>query len=1153
MTQTITFASLNINSFCLPTTTNNNTIDPETADVALQLMGDHQVDVIAFQESFILPAEDFQQTFPPLFPHHYGSLFSTTANPALPPTQRRGQGQILLAHPRILSPQHEGWSMVKTMELYTPSLALLGATLGPYFIVNAYLRPSEPPTYDHLADLIHHHWPQQTPHLILMGDFNHPTDWAREGEAILTTSLRVRVVAPPPGTTHTHNRGNLLDYILVSNALQVSSPGCQWSPISDHAMIHISVKTPTQPRPPSTPGPPPVPQPPRIKTKQMRQLARQLRRPKRVPRAVIDSFDRESWRLHQRLTNHPLDLHGINVQLYHQASTDYKLQKPNHDRPQRAYMYFFRVRKASYQRQDAFRAVQTARTPESRARRLAKYQEKDKAFKAIRKAAINRAHRDHLAAARSTDPLPYWFLIRRHTQLRKPFTPNTALHPPTAGAYYTALYADPITKAALQNTRPPPSRDPALVVTPKEVARHLRSFKDAAPGPDGVPPLYLKLHSRAIKVPLATACTQALQEGLPDALKVGKVTLLPKTPRPSADPAKYRPITLLPAIVRLLLQILEERVRRHFDSDDGPDGTSIPIEQGGFVPDRNTYLQAFLLLFMRDQARHSNKDLFAVFLDIHKAFDKINHLELLSVLNDLGLPQHYIDAIHRLLLDFHVDVMGTTVPVDMGTFQGSPLSPLLCILFLTDLIQHVNGATDSIFRGITMPWRTRVLRRAIRLLLFADDVAIPAYTCPEIQAALELITAWAIRRKIVFAPDKSKAIRLNRTSSCTIPTQALPPLHLHGQRLDWVDVFRYLGIPIVSAPDYGCSLPSTVPYDEDCARRRLYGFRSLFGNTAGRQALSPELLRLGILQVVYAKALYPTALVDINYDHLDAQVYRCIRDLFHMPTNASSTYMRRELGIWPSRFYAHRRALRFLWRLCHSHWTHHAFHAWLRQTEIPAWFHQGWVHNGVMDRFTKLLATYGFTWKDLWRCSTWKGWTMRIAQKLEDAIAQYTTVAATRHDLPHIAVRYPSFQPALPAYLRVGGDLACAGMRFRYSRLRHLPGPPTNRGLCRFCRRGPENGHHLLRCTQLPPHLATAKCRLSTDIMIEAQNPNLVSFDAMYALHWAHQTTPLLQRVLAFMRNVINAYAAHPAPWEPPELAAYPVSRVRLPIPQDEP
>ena len=148
----------------------------------------------------------------------------------------------------------------------------------------------------------------------------------------------------------------------------------------------------------------------------------------------------------------------------------------------------------------------------------------------------------------------------------------------------------------------------------------------------------------------------------------------------------------------------------------------------------------------------------------------------------------------------------------------------------------------------------------------------------------------------------------------------------------------------------------------------------------------------------------------------------------------------------------------------------------------------------------------------------------------------------------------------MPPYLRhFHGDLARAGLRFRYSRLRALPAPPTRYlGNCRLCRVGEENGYHLLSCQYLSPRLspsfATTRDTLYQDIMIQAglqwspSRTNIATAKSlMFSLRWPNQSLVLLRKVLVFFRSVINAYARYPAPWEGPLSASYYVRPIRPP------
>ena len=116
-------------------------------------------------------------------------------------------------------------------------------------------------------------------------------------------------------------------------------------------------------------------------------------------------------------------------------------------------------------------------------------------------------------------------------------------------------------------------------------------------------------------------------------------------------------------------------------------------------------------------------------------------------------------------------------PQEKGTFQGSPLSPLLCVLFLTDLILYVAGDEASAFHGTKLPWSKETIQDVIRLLLFADDIVLVADDVAQLQIALDLLAVWAEKRGLRFSHGKCKAMQLARRPSDKRTREELEPVH----------------------------------------------------------------------------------------------------------------------------------------------------------------------------------------------------------------------------------------------------------------------------------------------------------------------------------------------------------------------------------------
>lgn len=706
----------------------------------------------------------------------------------------------------------------------------------------------------------------------------------------------------------------------------------------------------------------------------------------------------------------------------------------------------------------------------------------------------------------------------------------------------------------------------------------LKQTKDKCGGPDNVPPLLWKHCGGALAENLAQLFTQCLHHGLPPALRHGQLALISKVKPPSNRPEEYRPITLLAAIVRVLLRVVDNKLRKLIEEGK----IKVPVEQAGFLPNCSTHLQCFMLELQRDYARHRLEELYAAYLDIEGAFDNITHSRLLEVLPLVGVPPALVDAIHRLLPYFTLELYGAIFPQDKGTFQGGPLSPLLCVLFLVDLILYINGDEASAFHGTKLPWSQSQILEIIRLLLFADDIVLLADNPEQLQMALDLAAMWAEKRGLRYGYGKCKVMRLARKPSDRRTSMELQPLTLQGHTLDWVREFKYLGHMIMAAPEYKKRRPSALPVDKDKARGLCYALSRVFSAPARCIRIAPMAVRQGVLQVVHAKYLYPTAIFDIDYATLDKQIVRSLRNTYGLPLCTPTAQVHADLGVWPSQYYAHKRALQMLWKLRWSYWTRDAFDQWLGPradkslwptgpTPLEEWpsrtpgrrrpivvaslsecLEPRWAPKGVLHRFTRILETYELSWHDLNVCGDEKAWKWCISEALHLAFARYCQREAQRYNHPLLADPQPTMKPRIQRSLKFGGELAIVAIRMRSPRLRLLTTfKPTYHGICRYCGHGPENGSHIIFCPDLPHDLRITKETIVEAVAREARVPVTATRKGKDTMHgyimnfkWPHQSVELLKVVLVFCRNLLNNYAAYKPQWEK-GLDAYPVRRAR--------
>lgn len=168
----------------------------------------------------------------------------------------------------------------------------------------------------------------------------------------------------------------------------------------------------------------------------------------------------------------------------------------------------------------------------------------------------------------------------------------------------------------------------------------------------------------------------------------------------TTDPANYRGITLVNVIAKIFSLVLRNRINKWSEQEK-----ILTDYQYGFRDGKSTADAIFLLHSIVQKVLSNKSKLYCVFIDYQRAFDTINREALWEKLITSGLSCKMVNIVKSIYNRVQSCVRDINNPMNMSDFfdlslglkQGEPLSPLLFILFVNDIIANIDvqALTDT--------------------------------------------------------------------------------------------------------------------------------------------------------------------------------------------------------------------------------------------------------------------------------------------------------------------------------------------------------------------------------------------------------------------------------------------------------------------------
>uniref|UniRef100_A0A8C7DT40 Reverse transcriptase domain-containing protein n=1 Tax=Oncorhynchus kisutch TaxID=8019 RepID=A0A8C7DT40_ONCKI len=433
------------------------------------------------------------------------------------------------------------------------------------------------------------------------------------------------------------------------------------------------------------------------------------------------------------------------------------------------------------------------------------------------------------------------------------------------------------------STAPPTATRPSLPhfsfsqIHSADVLKELQNldpYKSA--GLDNLDPFFLKLSAEIVATPITSLFNLSfVSSEIPKDWKAAAVIPLFKG-GDTLDPNCYRPISILPCLSKVFESQVNKQITDHFESHH-----TFSAMQSGFRAGHGCTSATLKVLNDILTAIDKKHYCAAVFIDLAKAFDSVNHHILIGRLDSLGFSNdclawftnYFSDRVQCVKSE---GLLSGPLAVSMGVPQGSILGPTLFSVYINEVCL---AAGESLIH------------------LYADDTIL--YTSgpsldtvlTTLQASFNAIQLSFRGLQLLLNTSKTKCMLFNR--SLPAPTRLSNITTLDGSDLEYVDNYKYLGVWL----DCKLSFQTHIKHLQSKVKSRI-GF--LFRNKASfTHAAKHTLVKLTILPILdFGDVIYKIA-SNTLLNKLDAVYHSAIRFITKAPYTTHHCDLYALVG-WPS-------------------------------------------------------------------------------------------------------------------------------------------------------------------------------------------------------------------------------------------------------------
>lgn len=320
--------------------------------------------------------------------------------------------------------------------------------------------------------------------------------------------------------------------------------------------------------------------------------------------------------------------------------------------------------------------------------------------------------------------------------------------------------------------------DDQIIIKPTMVIAALKKMSSGkSPGHDGLTIEHLRHGGQNIPIVLGMLFTNIIKHAYIPA-PMTKTIVIPILKSNSLDSTilnNYRPISMATIIARIFERVLLNIIEPCLKTEDN---------QFGFKPASSTEMAIFSVKQTIEYYLHRETPIYACFLDLSKAFDRVSHKKLWGKLSDRNTPKSIINVLclwHKQQENViqWAGCLSKPYVLKKGVRQGGAMSPVLFNLYMDDLSTQLNATKVGCFIGGI----------STNNISYADDMVLLAPSLNGLRRLIAICEQYAESHDMIYNETKSVVMVFR----CKKSPSVIHPIQLNKKTLQVVSKVKYLG------------------------------------------------------------------------------------------------------------------------------------------------------------------------------------------------------------------------------------------------------------------------------------------------------------------------------------------------------------------------